>query len=356
MRKIIICITMAIVLAGYVTASADEKDKSKSMKPKIEVNYEWGALKEVIVGIGDGLVIPGYSDKVDFIYDKKLIDVMKKSGGKPAIEVEPDKTRKVLEQINGLVKVLEKRGIKVYRPRLLNPVEHDYLINVQEGQMQIYTRDPILVIGNNVIETALKIPMRAKEIFPLREIIRNRIKDTGAKYVSMPSPNPNYGNDGIYLEGGDVLLNGKDIYVGNSGKASNPAGIEWLQNYLGPDYRVHEIKISPEFEHLDCIMALLKPGLGLLCRDGLAGKLPDSLKGWDFIDVTVEEAKRLGANALVLDDKTVIMDTQHKRIIDEVKKRNHEVIKVPYDYVAKWGGAFRCSHHPLVRVGGRPQP
>jgi len=309
MKKIIMCIAMGIVFAGDVTVSADEG--AKSMKPKIGVDYEWGALKEVIVGIGDGLVMPGYSDKVDFIYDKHYVDIMKKTGGKPAIEVEPDRTRKVIAQINGLVKVLENRGVKVYRPRVLNPVEHDYLTNIQEGQMQIYTRDPMLVIGNNVIETALKVPMRAKEKFPLREIIRSRIKGTDARYVAMPAPNPNYGEDGVYIEGGDVLLNGKEIYVGNSGKASNLAGIEWLRNYLGPDYQVHEIEISPEFEHLDCIMALLKPGLGLLCSDALVGKLPDSLKGWNFIDVTVEEAKRLGANALVLDEKTVIMDTQH---------------------------------------------
>ena len=46
-------------------------------------------------------------------------------------------------------------------------------------------------------------------------------------------------------------------YVGNSCKASNLAGIEWLGNYLGADYQVHEIEISPEFEHPDCIMALL---------------------------------------------------------------------------------------------------
>ncbi len=340
-------------MAGGVIVSADEEDKP--MKPEIGVNYEWGALKEVIVGIGDGLVMPAYSDKVDFIYDKQYLDWMKKFGGKPAIEVEPDKTRDVIAQINGLVKVLEGRGITVYRPRVLNPEEHDYLTNVQEGQMQIYARDPMLVIGNNVIETALKIPMRAKEKFPLREIIRDRIKNTDAKYVSMPSPSPNYGEDEIYLEGGDVLLNGKEIYVGHSSKASNPAGIEWLQNYLGSDYQVHEIKISPEFEHLDCIMALLKPGLGLLCSDALVEELPDSLQGWDFIDVSIEETKRLGANALVLDENTVIMDTQHKRIIDEVRKRNHEVIEGPYNYVATWGGAFRCSHHPLVRVGGMPK-
>ena len=325
---------------------------TEEMKSEIGVNYEWGALKEVVVGIGDGLVMPGFSDKVDFIYDKQYVETMKKTGGQPAIEVEPDKTRAVIAQINGLVKVLEDNGVTVYRPRVLNPTEHQYMTNIQVGQMQIYARDPMLVIGNNVIETALKVPMRAKEKFPLREIIRKRIKGTNARYVAIPSPDPDFPEDGIYIEGGDVLLNGKEIYVGHSGKGSSLAGIEWLQKYLGPDYKVHEVKVSPEFEHLDCIMALLRPGLGLLCRDGLAGELPESLKGWDFINVTMEEAKRLGANALVLDDKTVIMDTQHKRIIEEVRKRNHKVIEVPYDKVATWGGAFRCSHHPLVRKGG----
>ena len=345
-----------LMMAGMVLVSCTcwASDSGTDAKSNIGADYEWGTLKEAVVGIGDGLVQPGYSDKVDFIYDKKFADLMKKTGGKPAIEVEPDRTRKVIAQINNLVGVLEDMGIKVYRPRVLNSEEHDYLTYVQEGQMQIYARDPMLVIGNNVIETSLKVPMRAKEKFPLREIIRERIKGTDARYVAMPSPNPNYEEDGIYLEGGDVLLNGREIYVGNSGKGSSKAGIEWLQNFLGPAYHVHEVKIIREFEHLDCVMALLRPGMGLLCRDALKGKLPDSLKDWDFIDVIIEEAKRLGANALVLDERTVIMDTQHKRIIDEVRKRNHKVIEVPYEKVATWGGAFRCSHHPLVRIGGGP--
>ena len=353
-RKLTIKRTVMLMIAGMVLVSCTcwASGSGTDAKSNIGVDYEWGTLKEAVVGIGDGLVQPGYSDKVDFIYDKKFADLMKTTGGKPAIEVEPDRTPKVIAQINNLVRVLEDMGIKVYRPRVLNPVEHDYLTYVQEGQMQLYTRDPMLVIGNNVIETSLKIPMRAKEKFPLREIIRERIMGTDARYVAMPSPNPNYEEDGIYLEGGDVLLNGREIYVGNSGKGSSKAGIEWLQNFLGPNYHVHEVKIIPEFEHLDCIMALLRPGLGLLCRDALKGELPDSLKDWDFIDVTIEEAKRLGANALVLDERTVIMDAQHKRIMDEVRKRNHKVIEVPYGDVATWGGAFRCSHHPLVRIGG----
>jgi len=57
----------------------------------------------------------------------------------------------------------------------------------------------------------------------------------------------------------------------------------------------------------------------------------------------------LGANLFVIDKKTCIVDTYHHRIAEELRKRGQEVIEIPYSEVATWGGAFRCSHHPLRR-------
>ena len=317
----------------------------------IAVHHEWGKLKEVIVGIGDGLIMPEYNDKVNFIYDKKYIASMKEKGGKSAMDVDPENTVKVIEQINNFADTLRSMGIKVHRPRPLNKTESGYLGYVQKGQMQLYARDPILVIGNNVIETAIKVPMRAKEIFPLRDIITKRLKDNPGpvNYIAAPSVNPGFGEDGIYLEGGDVLLNGYDIYVGNSGRGSNKAGIDWLQNTLGPKYTVHEIKVNPEFEHLDCVLSLPRPGLMVICRDGITGKLPEKIRDWDAIEVSLDEAKKLGANLLVVDENTCIVDKQHHRVAEELRQRGIKVTEIPYDVVATWGGAFRCSHHPLVR-------
>ena len=345
MHKMVFIMTMALLITGFLLSPAFAKEQAK----RVEVNHEWGTLKEVIVGHGEDLVIPSFTEAVDFIYDPAFIELMKKDGGKPASEVEPERTKKVIAQLNNLVKVLEARGIKVHRPHHLKGHEATYMNDVQKGSMFIYARDPVLVIGNNIIETAIKIPERAKEKFGIRPIIQSILKDSPAKYVAIPSVSPNFGNDQIYLEGGDVLLNGYEIYVGNSGKGSNKAGIAWLQNYLGDKYKVHEIKVDSDFEHLDCIMALVRPGLGVLCKEALKGELPDSLKDWDFIDVSKAEAKKLGANLLVLDSKTVIIDKQHHRIGEELKKRGTEVIEIPYDAVATWGGAFRCSHHPIKR-------
>ncbi|MGD9153118.1 MAG: arginine deiminase family protein [Gammaproteobacteria bacterium] len=321
----------------------------KTNQSEINVSHEWGALKEVILGIGEDLIEPEYNKSVTFIYDKKYLEAMKKYGGQAIKDIEPEIAKQVKQQIDGLANLLEKRGIIVHRSHRLKSEEMQYLTNIQKGAMFLYARDPILVIGHHVIETALKVPMRTKEKFAIRPILQERLKNNSAQYVSIPSVSPAFDENNIYLEGGDVLLNGNDIYVGNSGRASNGAGIAWLQNYLGSQYHVHEIKLSSDFEHLDCVMALLRPGLGIIYSKGIKSALPDSLKDWDFIEVTDEEVKRLAANAFVLDAETAILDAQHHLIAEELRKRGHTIIELPYDKVATFGGAFRCSHHPLVR-------
>lgn len=322
-------------------------------KGEVSVHHEWGALKEVIVGRGDGLVIPSWSLQIARIdVPKETIELIKKYGGKRFSEVDPEAAKKIIEQMNGLVKLLEEYGVVVHRNRLYTPEEQRYLSDVQKGASLIFMRDPVLVIDNNIIETALQIPMRRKERFSLRPILLSASKRENVKYVSMPvvSPRePKVNDTDPFIEGGDVLLNGYEIYVGNSGCASNKAGIEWLKEYLGPKYKVHTIKLRKDVLHLDCAMALLKPGLGLICKERIKGELPDSLKHFDFVEVTEEEAKKLGTNVLVLGPDTVIVDTQHKRIAEELRKKGQKVITTPYDVVSRWDGAFRCSHHPLRR-------
>jgi len=341
----IVLALLCIAAIGYIVIFA----RTNPAENEISVHHEWGKLEEVIVGIGEDLVMPSYSEYVSFIYDPKYIDMMKKYGGMKAADIEPKSTKEAIQQINRLAKVLKDRGIIVHRSHRLKPQEKKYLEYVQKGSMFFFARDPILVIGNNVIETALKVPMRAKERYALRPILRKRLKKSSANYVSMPVVSPEFGKGGMYLEGGDVLLNGYEIYVGNSGRASNSAGIKWLQNLLGPKYKVHEIKLSPEFEHLDCVLSLPRPGLMVICKDGIKGKLPKSIRDWDAIEVSIAEAKKLGSNLFVIDEKTCIVDTQHHRIAEELRKRGQEVIEIPYAQVATWGGAFRCSHHPLRR-------
>lgn len=315
----------------------------------IGVHHEWGKLKEVIVGIGDDLAYPSYNEAVSFFYEPEHIEGMKLYGGVDASEIDPEGVQEAKAQIDNLARVLDSLGIIVHRSHRLAPEEMKYLEYVQKGSVFLYARDLVLVIDTNVIETAISLPFGEKVRYAIRPILLQRLPGSNAKYAAMPAPSPVFNRDQIFLEGGDVLLNGYDIYVGISGNASTPEGVAWLRQYLGPTYRVHIVKMTGEFQHLDCALSLVRPGLGVRCPDAFAGELPESIRNWDFIDVSAEEAKRLAANIMILDDNTVIIDKQHHRIGEELKKRGEVVIEIPYDKVASWGGGFRCSHHPLVR-------
>ena len=58
------------------------------------------------------------------------------------------------------------------------------------------------------------------------------VAERGARWSSVPLGSP-AAVDGPFLEGGDVLLNGREIYVGMSGCASDMAGIDWLAGAAG---------------------------------------------------------------------------------------------------------------------------
>ena len=155
---------------------------------------------------------------------------------------------------------------------------------------------------------------------------------------------------GPFLEGGDVFLLGRDIYVGVSGNASNTAGVQWLQRYLGDEYRVHEVKLTKKFLHLDCCLATPREGLAIICKEAFVGGILAFLNDWELIELPYVEAKeKLGCNGLVLDEKTIMIHTDLPLLGKALRKAGQEVIETPFDAVYDYAGAFRCWHHPLVR-------
>jgi N-dimethylarginine dimethylaminohydrolase len=343
---------LVIVVVGVVMNTATDKDET--VNKKVSVNYEWGKLEEVVLGTAEYLTIPGYFRTIDsgFGYSPENREWIMNYGGVLLEEADPANYRKVQHQIDALAKVLEDRGIRVHRPEpsRLSLEEMAFMANLQKGSTFLFSRDPTIIIGNRIIEASLKLPMRAKEIFTARRIIRTILKEGEAEYAAVPSVSPAFRDDGIYLEGGDVILNGSEIYVGNSGNASSEAGIEWLQIYLGSDYDVEEIRVK-NFRHLDRVLSLIRPGLGLICPEGIVGELPPSLADWEFIRVPLEEARKLACNVFVLDEQTVIIDKRFGWLGKELRKRGETVIELPFDAVTEFGGGFRSSHHPIRRTG-----
>ncbi len=323
------------------------------------VYNEWGKLREVLVGNTLRDTLPHWSPDWGRYFPQMKEELMN-HGGKLFSDCYPEQQKLAREQTEGLAKTLTDYGIRVHRPRLLTDEERAL---EPVGNWAQYPRDTQVVIGNHIIETNLRMTHRFKEQFGYEEFFREwLLEHPEMKHVHMPSTTPevpgktdeDFLNDPRpLLEGGDTFLMGKDILVGFSSLASSPNGAKWLQHYLEPEgYRVHIVPLTDIWLHLDCMFAVLKEGLGLVCSSGLKGgidALPKFMKDWEFIEATEEEAHKLGTNSLCLEPGVVLMDSTLTRIVKEVEKRGVKVVGIPFDGPAWVGGGIRCSTHPLIR-------
>ncbi len=251
------------------------------------------------------------------------------------------------------MEALEKWGVKVHRNiPLRHPEEGRFLNDVQEGCYLLGGAGFFRVISNTLIlmGTNLRLPARRKQIYSVRPVVEKLIEDSNVKYVAMPPASPHYSEDDIYLENGDIMVDGNNIYVGISETASNKAGADWLQRFLGNEYKVYTIEKEPNVFHIDCLCSLTKPGL-LTYYPDLVGELPEPLKDWDKIEVYKEEGEdeAFGANTLTLDENTVIMAEQYERVAEEYRKRGIEVIELPLDICIEYGSGARCLTGVLRR-------
>ena len=323
----------------------------------IQVHHEWGTLKEVVVGIPYFHIPNKILGNVKNYAATKGSAFLSEHLGKTIEQADPALHQKMTAQMDGVIQILKDRGVIVHRPEVPNALEERYLDAISPvGGMQIFPRDPMLVIGNSFIETEPLSSMRRRERFGIRRALGDRLSGVGAKVVSMPLalPHPEEGAGNVQtsplIEGGDVFVLGRDIYVGVSGNASNRAGVAWLAQYLGSDCRVHEVKLTQKFLHLDCCLSTPRPDLAIVCREAFVDGLPDFLKDWQLIELPFEQAKeQLGCNGLVLDEKTIIIHTELPGLAKSLRDAGQQVIEMPFDAIYQFSGAFRCWHHPLIR-------
>ena len=310
-------------------------------------HHEWGKLSEVVIGISpaeDFVVFHEESQRWLLPESDRLSRAHK---GRRLIDIDPERAHHIERQVEALAGLVAREGVTVHRPQRLEGDERTFLAPNGEGA-QLFARDGMIVVGHHVIDASLRLKCRQRERYGLRPIVRQVVQQRGAHWSSVPLGSPAC-VDGPFLEGGDTLLNGYEIYVGISGCASDLAGADWLQALLGDKYRVLAVAMRSNVLHLDCALALIKPGLLVCCPEKLIDGLPMSLRDWDKIAVSVDEANRLATNGLVLEEGRIVIDADNARVIDELLKRKIDVIPLPFDGPISCGGGLRCAHHPLLR-------
>lgn len=339
------------------------------MVEPIYVDYEYGNLREVIVGSATQL----YTRIDDTEWAEEALAILPESEANKAREragmrsTDMPKHELLEAEHRELIKILDRFDVTVHR---LTDITDDMIAEnfgrewLAQGYLQTYARDPIFVVGDNVIELSPGMPVRRGELLGFVDLFKERLPGSGAKWYQMPSINAapmvhaGYTKEASpALEGGDLLVLGKTVLAGTSVNpvlGSSAMGVEWLSQMLGPQgYDVQRVPMINEMLHLDVCLSIPRDGLAIACTEAMIDGLPPYLDGWDIIEVPLEEAHFLACNGLPIDPDNYILgynDTvDGSRVQNGLEAHGITVHRIAYGNHTEDGGSIRCSTHPLVR-------
>ena len=330
---------------------------------------EWGRLRSVIVGRADHARVP--SEKVS------LRAINYAGPSPPEIKAGPY-PRQVIDEANedleSLCGALIDAGVTVYRPDLPDTaLEHGVNGWRSDGYYAYCPRDGLLVVGDTVIESPMVLRARYTDAFPYRRLLQAAMLD-GARWIAAPKPqltdagydehadedHKSLRNLEPVFDAANVLRADSDLLFLES-NSGNALGARWLQQAVGPSYRVHLLSGLYSYMHLDSTISLLRPGVALLNPSRLnADNLPAFFKRWRLlwcpepIDIgfhaPYEHASQwVGMNLLMLDEQTAIVERTQTPLIRLLESEGFGVIPVPVRHARTLGGAVHCVTLDLHR-------
>ncbi len=301
---------------------------------KLHVVNETAPLEAVVLGIAHS---PGPVPSLEDAYDPKSKEFIR-------IGAYPEEADMIVE-MDAFAEVLEKHGVEVFRPRLL------------QGVNQIFSRDIAFVIGDQLV-VANVLEDRAQEIDALSYLIG---KIDPNHVIDLP--------DDVRIEGGDVMpWNGK-IFVGYSDDEdfvkykvarTNKEGVQFVKVTF-PKWEVHAFELQksdddPRYNalHLDCCFQPIGHDQAIIFPGGFKNpKDVDTLReifGADnMIEITREEMYHMVSNVFSISPDVIVSEKRFTRLNAELRKRGFKVEEVPYFEIGKQEGLLRCSTLPLRR-------
>lgn len=317
------------------------------------VESEFAPLKRVVLAQSQ-FCLPEGEDELDtsFLSEKNLALFDHKVGD--IAEIYPDMQLKWEQEKEQMATLLTSYGVEVIRPRMLTEYEKELGKKNGHGYANFFSRDPFFTLGHFVIEGNLRFAHRRMEILPIRDILIEESNHSEAVYLAAPQPDISQGAEsevGPFLEGGDVLVYGKTIFVGYSGLASNLNGINWLKSFLAHwDYNVIPVRLHPDILHLDCALSMVREGLMICCEEAFLDGLPKELSNWDKINVSLKDASLLMTNGLPINESVYVTDQAFTELIAALEEYDIKVETLDYEVSRIFGGSFRCTTQALLRT------
>ena len=229
-----------------------------------------------------------------------------------------------------LVSIYESAGVTVHR------LEPDPAL-----PYQVFARDSSVATPQGAVVTQPKQSWRRGEYAPVirfyarSEIPIWRMITAGA------------------LEGGDVMIVEPGVMlIGNGEERTEVAAARQLAGWmeeLGWEARIEPI--PGHFVHIDVLVSILAPKLAAVCVEAASGGLVDWLQamGFEILEVSVEDAFKLGVNAMSLGDERVISTASSVRLNERMRSLGLEVFDPDLSMFTAGGGGAHCLAQALRR-------
>ena len=364
---------------------------AKSQKVVVNSWNEWDPLKHVIVGRAEGTMVQAPEPAIE----RDWPDYGFPLGTFGPLPKEMEE--KANEQLENFAKILESRGVRVDRP---TPLDFSQTVQTPDWKQECMfgcmpPRDVLLTVGNEILEATMSYRSRWYEYLCYRPLLEKYFQeDPNFRWEAAPKPRLGantykedfwrkwekkskaekeqaiYDQDWVLTEkepcfdAADFARAGEDLFVYLS-SVTNRAGIDWLRRHFSK-HRIHAIwfyETNPI--HIDATFVLLRPGLALSNpkRKPMAPKMVEFFKNNDWEIVECGEpalggypplsfcSQWLSMNTLMLDPKTICVDAQEVKQMEQFDKLGFEVIPVPFGDVSAFGGGLHCATADVFREG-----
>jgi N-dimethylarginine dimethylaminohydrolase len=155
------------------------------------------------------------------------------------------------------------------------------------------------------------------------------------------------------LEGGDVMIVEPGVLAIGAGdeRTQDVAARQLARWYAEEGWEVRVEPIPAQWVHIDVLMSILAPKLAAVCVEAASAGLVAWLreKGFDIVEVSLEDALLVGGNAIALGDDRVISTSKSERLNAALRARGIEVIDPDLEMFTLGGGGAHCLAQALRR-------
>jgi N-dimethylarginine dimethylaminohydrolase len=155
------------------------------------------------------------------------------------------------------------------------------------------------------------------------------------------------------LEGGDVMIvePGKVVIGYTGARTEEPAARQLASIFEGRGWEARLETFPERYLHIDVLVSVPAEKLAAVCVEVLSPALVQWLRdaGFELIEISAEDAFKLGANALSLGAGRVISPAEAAPLNDALRGHGLEVREVELDSFTLGGGGAHCLAQALRR-------